>query len=90
MEKERSILSGVGLEHKCRVMELSIVCYFINQLPTSKLVDKTHHEAWNGKKPSLEHVRGFRCDAHVHVPKEKRRKIDNKGENVYLLVIYME
>jgi hypothetical protein len=30
--------------------------------------------------PSLEHLRVFGCDAHVHVPKENRSKLDNKVE----------
>jgi hypothetical protein len=51
--------------------------------------DKTPHEVWNGKKPSLEHLRVFGCDSYVHVPKENRGKMDNKVENVYLLVIKM-
>ena len=33
-----------------------------------------------GKKPSLEHLRVFGCDAYVHVPKENKSKLDNKAE----------
>ena len=32
------------------------------------------------KKPSINHLKFFHCDAYVHVPKEKRSKLDNKGE----------
>jgi hypothetical protein len=35
------------------------------------LDDKTPHEAWSGKKPILEHLIVFGCDAYVHVPKGK-------------------
>jgi hypothetical protein len=45
MEKERSMLSGVGIEHKFLAMVVSIVCYLINRLFTSTLVDKISHEA---------------------------------------------
>ena len=38
----------------------------------------------DGKKPSLEHLKVFGCDAYVHVPKENRSKLDNKAEKVYL------
>src|SRR5271156_6868330 len=48
--------------------------------PTSALVDKTPHEVWTGKKPSLSHLRVFGCDAFVHVPKDKRNKMDSKAE----------
>jgi hypothetical protein len=44
------------------------------------LVDKTLHEAWTSKKPSLKHLRVFGCDAYVHVPRENRSKLDNKVE----------
>ena len=40
----------------------------------------TPHEVWTGKKPSLEHLRVFGCDAYVHVSKENRSKLDNKSE----------
>jgi hypothetical protein len=44
------------------------------------LDDKTPHEVWSRKKPSLQHLRVFGCDAYVHVPKENRSKMDNKDE----------
>lgn len=38
----------------------------------------TLHEVWFGKNPSLTHLIFFGCDAFVHVPKEKRNKLNNK------------
>jgi len=35
---------------------------------------------WTGKKPSLSHLRVSGCDAYVHVPKDKRKKLDRKSE----------
>ena len=55
-------------------------CYLVNKSPSSTLEDKTPHEVWTGKKPSLSHLRVFGCDSYVHVPKEKRTKLDNKYE----------
>jgi hypothetical protein len=55
-------------------------CYLVNRSPSQTLVDKTLHEAWIGKKPSLKHLRFFGCDAYVHVPKENESKLDNKVE----------
>jgi hypothetical protein len=51
-----------------------------NISPSSMLVDKTSHEIWIGKKPSLEHLKVFGCDAYVHVVKENRSKLDNKAK----------
>eukprot|EP00253_Pinus_taeda_P006021 PITA_06021 len=44
------------------------------------LEDKTPQEVWTGKKHSPSHLRVFGCDAYVHVPKEKRTKLDSKYE----------
>jgi hypothetical protein len=43
-------------------------------------VEKTMHEAWNGKKSPLEHFIVFGFDAYVCVPKENRSMLDNKVE----------
>jgi hypothetical protein len=55
-------------------------CYLVNRSPSSALDDKNTHEVWSGKKPSLQNLRVFGCDAYVHVPKENRSKVDNKSE----------
>lgn len=47
-------------------------CYVMNRSSTSALVDKTSYEAWDGKRPSLTHLRVFGCDAFVHIPEERR------------------
>jgi hypothetical protein len=45
----------------------------------SALVDTTPNEVWSGKKPLVSHLKVFGCDAFVHVPKEKRSKLDKKA-----------
>jgi hypothetical protein len=52
----------------------------VNRSPSSALDDKTQHEVWTGKKPSLQHLRVFGFDSYVHVPKENRSKLDKKAE----------
>jgi hypothetical protein len=55
-------------------------CYLVNRSPSSTLDDKTLHEVWSGKKPSLQHLRVFGCDSYVHVPNENRSKLDKKAK----------
>ena len=43
------------------------------------------HEQYFGTKPSLRHLRVFGNIAYVHVPKEKRRKLDAKAEKCILV-----
>ena len=59
---------------------MEIACYLVNRSPSLALEDKTPHEVWTGKKPSLSHLRVFGYDACVHVPKDKRNKLDSKYE----------
>jgi hypothetical protein len=80
MEKARSMLSGAGLGQEFWAEAVGTTCYLVNRSPSSALDDKTPHEVWSGKKPSLQHLRVFGCDAYVHVPKENRSKLDNKDE----------
>jgi transposase InsO family protein len=80
MEKARSMLSGVGLGQEFWAEAVGTTCYLVNRSPSSTLDDKTPHEVWSGKKPSLQHLRVFGCDAYVHVPKKNRSKLDKKVE----------
>jgi hypothetical protein len=70
----------------CRVREIILgrgsgyYMLLVNRSPSSTLDDKTPQEVWNGKKPSLTHLKVFGCDAYVHVPKENKSKLDKKAE----------
>lgn len=80
MERVRNMLSGVGLRQEFLAEAVDTACYLVNMSPSSVLEDKTPQEIWTGKNPSLSHLRVFGCDAYVHVPKEKRTKLDSKSE----------
>ena len=43
------------------------------------------HEPYFGRKPNLRHLRVFGSIAYVHVPKDKRRKLDAKAEKCILV-----
>jgi hypothetical protein len=80
LEKIRSMLSGAELGHEFWEEALGTTCYLVNQSPSSTLDEKNPHEVWTKKKPSIQHLRVFGCDAYVHVPKENRSKLDKKDE----------
>jgi hypothetical protein len=42
------------------------------------LFDMNPHEVCSGKKPLVSHLKVFGCDAFLHVPKEKRSKLNKK------------
>eukprot|EP00253_Pinus_taeda_P012191 PITA_12191 len=74
------MLSGARLGQEFWAEAVETACYLVNRSPSSTLEDKTLEEVWTSKKSSLSHLRVFRCDAYVHVPKEKRTKLDSKYE----------
>jgi hypothetical protein len=43
-------------------MGLPLCQHLVNRSPSSALDDKTAQEIWNGKKPSLTHIKVFGCD----------------------------
>eukprot|EP00268_Persea_americana_P066488 TRINITY_DN9059_c1_g1_i12.p1 TRINITY_DN9059_c1_g1~~TRINITY_DN9059_c1_g1_i12.p1 ORF type:complete len:238 (-),score=67.70 TRINITY_DN9059_c1_g1_i12:459-1172(-) len=45
----------------------------------------TPREAWSGLKPAVDHFRVFGCIAYAHIPDEKRKKLDDKGEKCVFL-----
>ena len=78
MDKAKSMLNGVGIAQKFLVVVVDTSKYLVNMSPLSTLVEMTPHEVWFGNKPSHSNIKVFGCDAFVHVPKEKRSKLDKK------------
>jgi hypothetical protein len=79
MDKERSILSGARLAQEFWAEVVDTTKYLVNMSPLLVLVKMTPHEVWSGNNPLVSHLIVFGCDAFVHFPKEKRRKLDKKA-----------
>jgi hypothetical protein len=54
--------------------------YIQNKSPHRILEDKTPEEAFIGVKPKVIHLRIFGCPIYIHVPKEKRTKLEPFGK----------
>ncbi|KAL0308844.1 UNVERIFIED_CONTAM: Retrovirus-related Pol polyprotein from transposon TNT 1-94 [Sesamum radiatum] len=54
--------------------------YLLNRCPTKAVQNMTPIEAWSGKKPSAKHLRVFGSICYVHIPTEKRHKLEEKTE----------
>jgi transposase InsO family protein len=54
--------------------------YVQNKLSHSELGFKTLEEMFSGKKPEVSHLKIFGCPMFVHIPKEKRTKLDPSGK----------
>ena len=57
----------------------STVVYVQNRCPHRRLRDMTPEEAFTGEKPEIGHLRIFECLVYIHVPRERRRKLDPSG-----------
>jgi hypothetical protein len=54
--------------------------YIQNIMPHNILKDMTLDEALSGKKPNVEHLRIFGCHFYIHIPKDKRKKLEPSGK----------
>jgi hypothetical protein len=54
--------------------------YVQNKSPHRILEDKTPEEAFTGVKPEIGNLRIFGCPVYIHVPKEKRMKLEPSGK----------
>ncbi len=59
---------------------VAIVVYIMNQTPTSVVHGMTPEEKFTSKKPNVSHLKVFGCITYVHVPDEKRSKLDPKAD----------
>ncbi|NDA63213.1 MAG: hypothetical protein EBX50_14410 [Chitinophagia bacterium] len=80
MECARSMLHCKGLPTELWAEAVATAVLLKNMSPTKALSNITPAEAWTGKKPNAEHLRIFGCRAYVHVPSQKRTKLDPKSK----------
>jgi transposase InsO family protein len=59
--------------------------YILNRTSRSSEEDKTPFEVWTGRKPRIKHLRVIGSVCYVHVPASKRRKMDKKAIQGYLV-----
>ena len=57
-----------------------IAVYVQNRTPHRVLENKTPEEVFSIKKPKFSHLRMFGYPIYIHIPKEKRTKLDPSGE----------
>ncbi|MCO5573110.1 hypothetical protein L7F22_026875 [Adiantum nelumboides] len=87
MEMARAMLAHASLPRSYWAEACNTAVYIQNRSPTHALQDMTPFQAYYGRKPSVSHFRVFGCSAFVHIPKEKRQKLDFKSRNCCSLAI---
>jgi transposase InsO family protein len=90
--KNRSIVSAV----KAMIHDQSLpmvlwaeacntTVYLQNRSPHRILEDKTPEEAFTGVRPEIGHLRIFGCPVYIHIPVEKRTKLEPSGQKGILV-----
>jgi hypothetical protein len=82
VEKEKGVnikcLRSNGGGEYFWVDAVATTVYIMNQTLTTIVHGMTFEEKFTGKKPKVSHLRVFGCIAYVHVPDEKRSKLNPK------------
>ncbi|KAL5494293.1 hypothetical protein EMCRGX_G015594 [Ephydatia muelleri] len=85
IETARSMLIDSHLPHSFWAEAISTAAYLRNKSPTKAVAEMTPYEAWTGKKPQVDGLRVFGCQAFVHIPKDERKKLDSKSRRCIFL-----
>jgi hypothetical protein len=86
MEAVKAMIHDQDLPMHMWVEETKTAVYVQNISPHKVLENKTPEEMFSGEKSEVIHLRIFGCPIFVHVPKEKRTKLDPSGKNGIFLV----
>lgn len=82
VERTKCLLHEADLS-KCYWAEaMNMAVYLINRSPSANLKNQTPEEVWSGKKVDLSNLKTFGCPVMVHIPSEKRTKLDPKSRKM--------
>jgi len=81
----RSLLTMNGIPKSLWLEAVNWSIHILNRSSKHVVQYMTPEESWSGRKPVVDHFRIFGCIAYAHIPYEKRRKLDNKGEKCFFL-----
>ena len=86
MDKAMAMLHAAGLSLGFWECAVDTAVHVYNRTPTRTLGWRTPYELWNsGQIPDVSHFRIFGCKGYMHVPDNKRRKLDAKAIEVTLV-----
>src|SRR5712672_2871779 len=86
MDKAMVMLHTTGLPNGFWKFAVSTAVHIYNQTPARTIKWRTPVETWNpGKVPDVSYFRVFGCKAYMHIPADKRRKLDAKAIEVTLV-----
>jgi hypothetical protein len=75
-EAAKAMMFDQDLPNSLWAEATSTTVYIQNRCPHAILKEKTPEEVFSGIKPKVGHLRIFGCPVYIHVPKEKRTKME--------------
>ena len=79
LDKAHMLIHGAGLSLGFWEYAVDTAVHTYNRTPTRTIGWHTPHELWNtGHIPDVSYFHVFGCKAFVHVPEDKRKKLDPK------------
>ena len=90
LEVARAMMNEKHLPKSYWAEAANTIVYLMNRCTTSGVHNVTPCEKFYGKKPDLSHVRIFGSIAYVHIPDEKRQKLNPKSEKCILVGYSLE
>lgn len=80
VEAARAMIYAKDLNVNLWAEAINSAVYILNRTSTSTVKNKTPWELWYGKQVTFNHLHVFGSEVYVHIPKEKRRKLDAKAK----------
>ena len=80
MEASREMLHGQDIPMHLWAEAARTDVYVQNLTMDRVIENKTSEEVFSGKKPEVSHLRIFGYPMYIHIPKEKRTKLDPSGK----------
>lgn len=80
VEMAHTMLSDAGLPNAYWGDAVLYAPHVLNCIPTRAIAEcLTPHKAFTENRPSVMHLKIFRCKAHIHIPDEKCHKLNAKS-----------
>lgn len=80
IEAAKAMMHDQNMQTTFWVEASNTAVYIQNRCPHVILENITPKEVFLGNKPDLSHLRNFGCPVYIHIPKEKRTKLQPSGK----------
>jgi hypothetical protein len=83
LDKAMSMLHATGLSNGFWEYAIGAAIHIYNRTPSHSLKWRTPHETWDtGHVPDISYFHVFGCEGYMHIPADKRCKLDAKAVKV--------